>query len=207
MAATSHPLDWPDAYPRTPARRRTRSTFKISARRAQVELLAEIARMDGRDAVISTDLRMRRSDGQPFARGLNRRSDDPGVAVYFRRGDARICVACDLHVQTWENIHAIGLTLQGINAAARHGASGVLDRALQGFAAPAPAPAPPDPGPSDPGRWHEILHVSPDAPAAVIGGAWRALSKQASAAAQLDLNLARDEGLAARGGGPDRGES
>lgn len=131
--AEAYPLAWPAGWERTPPHERRRSTFSVPPGRARDELVAEVKRLGGRSMVISTNAALRR-DGLPYAGQKN--PEDPGVAVYWlTRGNEWRVVACDRWRSVDENIRAVGLTLGALRGLERWGASGVLDRAFQGFKA------------------------------------------------------------------------
>lgn len=140
--AEAYPLHWPEGWERTKPHARADSQFgdrRYGARRdnldawARDHLVDQVRLLRGRGLVLSTNVELRR-DGLPYA---NRRQPvDPGVAAYWltRDNEWRV-VACDRWKRVWENMRAIGLTLEALRGLERWGASGVLERAFQGFAA------------------------------------------------------------------------
>ena len=82
--------------------------------------------------IISSNLRLR-NDGEPRADAGE--PADPGVAVYWltKTGETR-CIAVDKYRNTWENMRAIGKTIDCIRAIERYGGAEIMDRAFSGFA-------------------------------------------------------------------------
>ena len=84
------PLQWPAGRPRSSYSQRSR--FKVSGWDATKLVIAEIRRLGGRNAVISSNVELR-NDGLPYA---NRKPPaDKGVAVYFEYRQQPMCFACD----------------------------------------------------------------------------------------------------------------
>lgn len=171
------PLSWPQGWKRTPAHLREGGQFDGTPDRVRRELLSEVNRLVlGRDArawsarhliVLSTNVRLR-GDGEPMANA--REPDDPGVAVYFRRNDKPVCLACDKYDRVWKNMRAIQKTVEALRGIERWGSSQLLDRAFEGFTA-----LPHRTGPS---CW-ELLGLEPGASEAAILAAWREKAKSA----------------------------
>lgn len=128
----AYPLSWPTGYKRT--NNRIRSKFKQSYDRAQNFLRDELLRLGAKKIVVSTNLRVRQ-DGLLYAGEMNRRIDDPGVAVYFEYDGQQNSLCCDQYEKIWENIYAIGVTVQSLRTIDRHGVSEFLKRAFTGFQA------------------------------------------------------------------------
>lgn len=144
------PLYWPDGWKRTDkARRIPNGSWKKTFYDYQREMFAELRRLGAKNIVLSTNVPLRK-DGLPYSE--YRRVEDPGVAVYFTRGEQnrQYCFACDKFTDVHLNIHAIGLTIQALRTIERNGASDMLDRAFEGFkqlAAKASAP------------WRQVLEI------------------------------------------------
>lgn len=143
-------------------------------------MIHQIELMGGYNLVVSTNLR-RRQDGGIFAVDLRRGVEDPGVAVYFQRGDTRVCFCCDRYHHPWENMRAIGKTIEAMRGIERWGSAEMLDRAFTGFEALPP-----------PKHWSEILDVPATASKADINAAWRRKVKGATEAELYELNAAKD---------------
>jgi hypothetical protein len=140
MSVEAYPLAWPQGQPRT--NQPTESRFgKRNSRgwlvpRSNYEsrcfLEDEVDRLGGRGLVISTDVPLRK-DGNGFLKV--REPDDSGVAVYFERKKQPICIACDTYLHVWENLYAVGRTIEGFRRMERDGIPGFLDKAFTGFTA------------------------------------------------------------------------
>lgn len=184
----AYPLQWPAGWPRTAAWDRKSAAFKVTPSVAIKEAYAEVARLGGELAVVSCNVPLRR-DGLPYAK--TERVEDPGAAVYFIRNGKQVSFACDQYHNPFDNIRAIGKTIEAMRGIARWGASDMLDRAFMGFTA-LPAPE----------QWWQVLGVPSSATPEQINSAYRALAKSAhsdtggSDAAMARLNVARDQGLA-----------
>lgn len=189
----AYPLQWPPERPRTPPHRREFSRFDVTPGRARQELVWECERMGGRYVVISTNVELRR-DGLPYASA--KAPEDPGVAVYFERKGETVCFSCDRYRQVWENMRAIGKTIEAMRGIDRWGAHEVLDQMFRGFVA-LPAPG------SGQSAWWEVLGVPRDASAEVVREAYRRRAREAAAAGDHDLlqkiNVARDDARRAAG--------
>lgn len=158
-----HPLHWPSHLPRTPARDRRASAFKVAPQQAWRELLEEIARFDGQAVIISTNA-PRRRDGRIYTDALDEKLEDPGVAVFFTWAGRRVVFACDTFLTIWENLRALHGTIDALRRIERNGAHQLFDRAFTGFAAlPAPDSTP----------WWTVLGVPQTATVAEINAAWR----------------------------------
>ena len=179
------PLQWPAGRPRTASHRRAYSRFDVTPGKAQNEMHAEISKMGGRNVVVSTNLRVRQ-DGGIYAADANKTPDDPGVAVYFERKGDRVAFCCDQYPRIWENMRAIGKTIEAMRGIERWGSAEMLDRAFTGFTA-LPSGAPP---------WWETLGCSRDAGKHEMNAAYRAKARGASEAHLKALNLAKDDAFA-----------
>jgi hypothetical protein len=190
-----HPLHWPAHLPRTAAKDRRQSAFKVSPQRAYSELVEEVTRFGGHGAIFSTNA-PRRRDGRIYSDALDEPMQDPGVAAYFTRDGRRVVFACDTFLTIWENLRALHGTIEALRRIERNGAHQLFNQAFTGFAAlPAPGAAP----------WWTILGVPATATADEITAAWRdkqrALGATGNDAARAELNIARDKGLAERNAG------
>ena len=126
----AYPLHWPAGWPRT--RSPQRSRFDVTFEKARQELVWEIERMGGRYPVISTNIALRR-DGYPYASA--KAPDDPGVAVYFQKGEKQMVFACDRWDLVKDNIRAITKTIEALRGIERWGASDMMERAFSAFEA------------------------------------------------------------------------
>jgi len=106
--------------------------------------------------------RRARQDGEIVSGA--REPDDPGSAVYFELRGKKVCLACDQWRELWENLYAIGRTIEAMRAIDRWGVSDLLDRMFTGFIALT----------DDAGKsWPSILGVSGDATREQIKAAYR----------------------------------
>lgn len=158
MTASPYPLDWPGGWPRTPwaLRKASRFSSKLSFARVRDDMFAELERLGTSHVVLSSDIPIT-SYGLPRANA--REPDDPGVAVYFQWRGKPYVIACDQYELAWENMRAIGKSVEAMRAIERHGASQILERAVSGFTALPGAGAEAEP-PSAP--WWETLGVNLD---------------------------------------------
>ena len=173
----AYPLQWPAGCKRTPSWRRGRSRFATRSRteggwmRSQSRtmadacefVLAEIARLNGSEVVISSNIPVR-NDGLP--RSGAKRPDDTGVAVYWRDRNQPRCMACDQYDRPEDNLYAIGKSIEALRGLTRWGTSEIMERAFQGLALPSPEEACGTP-------WHEVLQCAADSRPDEIRAAYR----------------------------------
>lgn len=131
MTDRSFPLKWPDGWPRVTAGMRRAAPYKTSLDTAVKELVADLGRMGAKDVTISSNVRV--TLGSKVSESEVR---DPGVAVYWthKDGSPRV-MACDHWQRLRDNVRAVGLTIAAIRQIERCGATGLMDRALDGFKA------------------------------------------------------------------------
>lgn len=205
--AQAYPLQWPDGWPRTKPTGRTdgRAKFKRGDWRGgycyttvavtREELSDELVRLGARNVVLSTNLELR-LDGKPYS---NRRDpEDPGVAVYFTLDGEAMVMARDAYTTVSDNIRSLTLAISGLRQVERHGGGIMLKRAFAGFAALPPPDAMVTPTQR---AWWVVLGVDSMADREAIQKAWKAKVREASDDERLEINLARDAGLTARGEG------
>lgn len=154
--AAAYPLQWPQGWPRTPTDDRKpgkfgttsrseggwRQSSEITISQAVTRIHKELEMMDGPQrswrringstVVISTNLRVRKGDGEPVSKQAQ--PEDPGAAVYFELDGRRQCVPCDSYTKVAQNLAGIAATLEALRALERHG-SGLMERAFTGFEA------------------------------------------------------------------------
>ena len=179
------PLCWPQGWPRT--KRREKSRFAGTSGRIRDDLMREIERLGGRYVVLSTNITLRR-DGLPYANQAE--PADPGVAVYFERRGRQMVFACDKWTKVQDNMRAITKTIEAIRGIERWGASEMMERAFQAFEAlPAPKSC-----------W-DILNLKPNSSVEEIDRAYRSKAKVAhpdtggSTSEMTELNRAKSEAL------------
>jgi hypothetical protein len=126
------PLDWPIGYKRT--RNRINSKFKQTMDEAQNFLRAEINRLGGKGLIVSSNIPIRK-DGGLYADWMNKRIDDPGIAIFFKYQEKEVTMCCDQYERVWENIYALGKGIEALRGMERWGVSEFLERAFTGFKA------------------------------------------------------------------------
>jgi hypothetical protein len=189
-AIEAFPLCWPLSRPRTNSRQHSR--FSTSFAKARDHIVAEVNRLGGRNAIISTNIELRR-DGLPYASFTQ--PGDPGVALYFTYKGKQMCFCCDRYRKAEDNMHAISLTISALRGVARWGTGDMMESAFRGFAA-LPAPAVQD-------APHEVLGVAPNAAPNEIDYAYKRLAAQhhpdkgGSTEQMAKINAARDAMLSA----------
>lgn len=171
MPQLAYPLDWPLGYKRT--QNRKSSTFKQTMDRAQRHLHEEVKRMGGTDLVVSTNLPVR-NDGMIYSAYLDKRIDDPGVAIFFKYKKKDVTMCCDKYYRVWENIYALANGIEALRGMDRWGVSEFLERAFTGFAALPAA------GESSASKrmWYDVLHCTMDASPDFVKTAYRHLTKK-----------------------------
>jgi hypothetical protein len=192
MSANAYPLQWPTGWDRTPKlARAVYSPFNTSFARARALLIEELRKLGATDIVISSNLPLRQ-DGFPSADGATTQIEDPGVAVYFLKGEKPTAIARDLYRRPVDNLRCIGKAVEHIRGLERHGGSAMVERAFTGFAA---LPAPQTP--------LDILGVKKGATAAQIRAAYQRKAKGlhpdlrgGSGEAMAQLNVAYEAALA-----------
>lgn len=190
-----HPLQWPKGRPRTKVRKD--SAFKVTPAKAHDELVAELNRFNVSDIAISTNIPLR-VNGTLYRDGLDDKLPDPGVTIFFTRKKRAVSVCCDAYLRPWENIRALGLAIKSFRDMERHGATQVLDQAFEGFAA---LPAPDASFDDAKGSWWHVLGCAFDADAEHVRAAYKAAARKAGGAS-VELNAAKEAGLAANGETP-----
>jgi hypothetical protein len=215
IPAEAYPLTWPPGRPRTPAHQRARAKFHAQTREnvggwnrverkpislavAVDELMGELRRLgishDGANVVLSTNLRLRR-DGLPYSD--QRRPDDPGAAVYFRKDDRELCFACDRWDRVEDNIVAVAKTIEALRGIDRWGTGDMVQAAFTGFQAIAAAPAR--------RAWWVVFGVEAHTPTADVEERYRELARQhhpdrgGNADAMVEVNNAWEDFQRERG--------
>ena len=188
-----YPLHWPQGWPRST--HRVRSRFgKTTVSRATTEVLGELDRLRVSHIVISTNL-VTRLDGLP--RSGQRTPDDPGVAVYFRLNGCDRVLACDQWDRIEHNMRAIAKHVEALRGIDRWGV-GSVDKAFDGYSA---LPPPPEPD------WRAVLCLNgSEVTSEQIKWQFRTLLLErhpdhgGDAKDFAELQAARDAALAALGG-------
>jgi hypothetical protein len=178
----AYPLTWPQGWKRETNRGRARFSKGVrqysSDGHSSWNRKTELSIADGTQrvlkvleqmgyntsVVISSNLELR-NDGLP--RSNQRAPSDPGVAVYWGRGNKARCIAVDQYDRVADNLAAIAATLEAMRAIERHGGAAILDRAFTGFTA---LPAPEQP--------FQVLGVGANASKEEIETAYRRLASE-----------------------------
>jgi hypothetical protein len=206
----SYPLHWPDGWPRTPGREYNWKLKRATNDSGYRDIREQVRMLGGRDLVISTNLRERRGGGDIIDSRSSR--DDPGVAVYFRRGQRQIVMARDAFTTVAQNLRSMALAIEYLRGLERHGGATMMERAFEGFA----QLPPPSSGPVE-RPWYEVLGFKAHEADAlrtfashtqinIINVAYRDLAKKFHSdiggddAAMAELNGARDRALKELGG-------
>lgn len=170
MITYQYPLAWPVGIPRTSTP--IRSKFDTAEERVKRNLENQLFLMRATNIIVTCNVELRR-DGKPY---VGQRISDTGVAVYFTRKGAEQCIACDKWDSVRDNLQAVGKTIEALRGIERWGTGEMVDAAFRGFTA-IPANAGSGSVIVPPRPWYEVLHVSPDAPQAVIDAAYKAMLK------------------------------
>jgi hypothetical protein len=168
---TAGEVDWPDWAERTePHRRKTTSKFKVTLNQAVNDIEAELEdRLGVDDWRLSTAAPHRKKDGRPYS---DADPDDPGAVVQWSMNGEKYSVAADEYTNLRDNVRAIGLYLKEkrkmSNRPVKTGQSEFATARLPSADKDAVVGSEPP---------HEVLGVAPDAPMAVVKGAYRELLK------------------------------
>lgn len=162
-AIPAYPLTWPEGYKRTQYRKDSRFARSLTIASAADELEKELFLLDIKDPILSTNVPLKLAGG-PRSR-IN--VDDPGAAIYFKRKEKNVVLACDRYRRVQDNIHAIARTVNSLRQIDRDGVSDFLERAFTGFTAIAE-----NAGPSN-AAWWIILEVSENCTMEEAEKAWK----------------------------------
>lgn len=141
------PLSWPSGWKRTPYGQRKYAAFgkrvavsgsswkrteRLSVGDGMDRLTGELKRLGARNAIISSNLRVR-GDGLPYSQQA-KQLDDPGVAVYFKLAGKDRVLACDRWNSAADNMAAIAGHIEAIRSQDRYGV-GTVEQAFAGYTA------------------------------------------------------------------------
>lgn len=172
---------------------------KITLPTARERLTDQLARLDAKNAIVSTNMELTRY-GVP--RADRAAPADPGVAVYFELHGKDRVLACDKWDSVAGNMAAIANHIDAIRRVDRYGV-GTLDQAFAGY------DALPPPGAANRPPWRKVLGIAEDenCSAEAVQAAYRSMAKVfhpdlqgGSHEAMAMLNEARDQALAETGG-------
>ena len=163
----SYPLYWPEGWPRAKSDEVKEARFGDHSVNDGRRVLADQVRLfGGEDLIISSNLELR-LDGNP--RSNQKQPGDRGVAIFFKRKDEPVALACDIYTTVEDNLWALCRTLDALRQIERDGSPSLINRAFKGFAAL------PDP---DARTWWEVLNVHENASNDEIKAAHIRLAKQ-----------------------------
>ncbi len=175
---TSYPLSWPIGWPRT--KKPVRSRFGSGQNTPSVDkatrfLQEEIQRLNGQriseryvnNYTLSSNLKLRQ-DGNPYS--VQPRTDDHGVACYFKYNGEDMVIACDTFDREGCNIYSIAKTIEAMRSIDRWGCSELLKRAFTGFKAIAEK--------ASQSTWFTVLALNENATKEEIKERYRMLVKQ-----------------------------
>lgn len=188
----AYPLCWPNDYPRSKSQKDSRFTTTLGRARDYVK--EEIRRIGGKNPVISTDVPLK-NDGDLRADWQKYKLDDTGVAVYFEYYGSPVCLCCDTYKKVYDNLHAVGRTIEALRQIDRDGVSDFLKRAFTGFTAL------PEPGTAMKRNCWDVLNLSATRDKEAIHNKYRELAKEmhpdkgGSTEAFCELQEARDEAI------------
>lgn len=188
---TRYPLTWPQGRARTAEKDRKPGMFRhdrdpIRWTKAYERLEGEMKLFHAAIECFSCDLPIGKKGGRLTGEPL-----DPGVAVWFKRGDGRRYVlACDSFDAIAQNCAAIAAHIEATRAIERYGVA-TAGEMLESFAA-LPAPGLPAIGRNEMVDACNCLGVSLDATATQINAAYRTKVRMAAAGELAMLNVARD---------------
>lgn len=190
MNAQAYPLQWPENFPRSPTREKSKFKTTLAGAIKNVnESLVRFSNDSGKavsDIVLSSNCTL----------GQNR-PPDPGVAAWFRWAGESICIPVDCYTSPEENLQAIYHVIEARRTELRHGTLHLVKATMRGFKA-----LPPPPGKKAPRPWTDVLGVPVRATKDQIEQAYKVKAKKAhpdaggSDEAMAELNQAKQEALA-----------
>ncbi|HEX8446246.1 MAG TPA: J domain-containing protein [Sphingomonas sp.] len=169
MTITAYPLAWPSGRPRAcstaPARFRAgnRGGESVSLDMARDRAELQLTKLGATNVILSMNIKltltgrrdMNASRGEPV---------DVGAAIYFDLENRPHVLACDKWDRVADNIAAIAAHIEALRGQERWGVADLRQAFAGHLALPAPE------------SWWDILRVSPTAPEAEIGAAYRGLA-------------------------------
>lgn len=176
VITADYPLRWPEGWERTYSRRSAQA-FQVTFDAALKDLRGDLAGLHIKMAVLSSYLPLSRR-GEVLGGSSRTRMPEPGVAIYFTRGEREYVLARDAYDAPLGNLRSIGLALQALRKLEYHGGAALAERAFGGFAALPPPPAPKRP-------WREVLNATllgmMDAPLqlSIVEATYKAMAKHA----------------------------
>lgn len=216
----AYPLCWPEGWPRTPehirddgARFKSGDVFEgygeqrryvgrkpITFDKARRLLRDELERLGAKSVVMSTNAALR-LDGEPRGNAAEKRSIDPGIAVYFTYKGKPMVMAQDAFATLAANTRSLGLAIDAMRSLERHGGGTMMERAFAGFTA-----LPPPEGSQPKRAWWTVMNYSADPDERIdltideVKARYRALAKRrhpdadgGSEALMAELNVAMED--------------
>lgn len=197
--APPYPLIWPEHWPRLKKSDRMPAKDNVTHFLvARDYILNELKGLRANNILISSNIPAK-NDGELFVEYLDRKLDDPGVAVYFFVNDQPYVMACDGWEYPKDNLRAIGVTIGHIRACERTVAPYYRDIMLSAFAIPTLDEEQEDKPQSEkqskaqihtnPREWWTVLNVAENASLTEVEASFRTLAR----AAHLDLGGSGDQ--------------
>lgn len=193
---TPYPLTWPAGWPRARIRKDAQFSRRtdrgehahVTLAVARERLQEQLDKLGAKEALLSTNVELTLSGAPRSGKGD---PVDPGAAIYFKMKGRDTALACDRWRRVADNIVALAKHIEALRGMDRWGV-GTVEQAFTGYAALA--------APMTKRHWHDVLGLDDRATPEQINARYRGLAKHASTteAKLLELNLARDEALAAR---------
>lgn len=128
--ATGYPLQWPLGWSRTQSPTHSAFSPNHTIYRSSSKVREELLRMDARNIVISSNLKLR-LDGIQYSG--QKHPADPGVAVYFILKGKQHALACDRWNRIYHNCWAIAKHIEALRGQKRWGV-GTAEQAFAGYA-------------------------------------------------------------------------
>jgi hypothetical protein len=197
-------IEWPHGFERTPADDRDPYPGDLSpTRKTSFEsVVDELERWGATEGSVEIDTASQHYVDRPNIPHQHDKPDDPGVVARFRRvdepSDDGFAIACDRWETQRENARAIALYARRMRLAERCGVATATSTFETARLPPADEENDVVVAGSARKEPHEVLGVAPDAPDAVVTGAYRELLKErhpdhgGTAAALKALNRAKD---------------
>lgn len=183
------PLSWPDHFPRSARREKSRFQTTLAKALSNVKTSLEAFGRDSGKPVTEIVL------SSNCALGVQHPAD-PGVAAWFKWAGESICIPVDRYQSPEENLQAIHHVIEARRTELRHGTLHLVKATMAGFKA-----LPPPPGKKNRRPWTEVLGLSANATKEQIDTAYRSAAKTAhpdaggSEEAMAELNQAKREAL------------
>lgn len=132
LQVDAFPCAWPVGWLRTPLQKRKFSNYQKSFVDSRDSIVSQLKRLGAKEIIVSTNQPLRR-DGLPAAVTIE--PEDPAVAVYWVDDQGSRVIACDRWRKLRENMRAVDVSIGALAALQRAGATQILEKAYDGFAA------------------------------------------------------------------------